>query len=75
MRTASQFRFLTSSPRTKLAEVDREVLLLRNYEGLSNLEAAQLLGLQAAAASQRYGRALLRLRKLLLEHGLPEEHS
>jgi RNA polymerase sigma-70 factor (ECF subfamily) len=57
----------------QLAGGDREILLLRNYEGLSNQEAAQLLGIQPAAASQRYGRALLRLRKLLLEHGLSEE--
>jgi RNA polymerase sigma-70 factor (ECF subfamily) len=55
---------------TGLAESDRDILLLRNYEGLSNLEVAQVLGIQPAAASQRYGRALLRLRKLLLEDGL-----
>jgi DNA-directed RNA polymerase specialized sigma24 family protein len=39
-----------------LAEADREILLLRDYEGLSNQEAAQVLQLSISAASQRYGR-------------------
>jgi RNA polymerase sigma-70 factor (ECF subfamily) len=51
----------------RLPEADREIVLLRNFEGLSNQEVAQLLKIQPAAASQRYGRALLRLRKLLDE--------
>ena len=51
----------------QLPEADREVVLLRNFAGLSNQEVAQLLEIQPAAASQRYGRALLRLRKLLDE--------
>jgi RNA polymerase sigma-70 factor (ECF subfamily) len=54
----------------RLSEADREVLLMRNFEGLSNQEIARALGLQPATASQRYGRALLRLRKLLVEEGL-----
>ena len=53
----------------KLAELDREVLLMRNLEGLSNQEVAEVLGIDPSAASQRYGRALLRLRKLLLTGG------
>ena len=56
----------------QLPEADREIVLLRNFEGLSNQEVAQLLEIQPAAASQRYGRALLRLRKLLNETP-PEE--
>jgi RNA polymerase sigma-70 factor (ECF subfamily) len=48
-----------------LAEADREVLLLRHFEGLGNQEVAQLLELEPEAARKRYGRALLRLRKLL----------
>lgn len=58
-----------------LAESDREILLLRNYEGLSNQEVAQVLQLTASNASQRYGRALLRLRQLLLDSGLGESHA
>lgn len=53
-----------------LDEPDREVVLLRNYEGLSNADAAALLGLDASAASKRYARALLRLRDHLTRAGL-----
>ncbi len=55
---------------TLLPEADREVLVMRNFEGLSNPEIGYLLGLDAATVSKRHGRALLRLRKLLLEGGL-----
>jgi RNA polymerase sigma-70 factor (ECF subfamily) len=48
-----------------LPDTDREVVLMRNFEGLSNQEVAQVLGTTPATASQRYGRALLRLRDLL----------
>jgi RNA polymerase sigma-70 factor (ECF subfamily) len=54
----------------RLSESDREILLMRSLEGLSNQEAAQVLQIEPATASQRYGRALLRLRKLLLADGL-----
>jgi RNA polymerase sigma-70 factor (ECF subfamily) len=56
----------------RLSASDREVLLLRNVEMLSNQEAAHVLEIDPAAASQRYGRALLRLRKLLLSSGFSE---
>src|SRR5581483_8308284 len=49
----------------RLPETDREVLLMRIFEGLSFAEAAYILHLDAAAVRQRYGRALLRLHKLL----------
>jgi RNA polymerase sigma-70 factor (ECF subfamily) len=55
-----------------LPEADREVLLMRNFEGLSNQEVAYLLGLDPATASKRHGRALLRLRQVLLDGGLAE---
>jgi RNA polymerase sigma-70 factor (ECF subfamily) len=45
--------------------LDREVLALRHFEELSNAETAQVLGLQKAAASNRYMRALKRLKDLL----------
>jgi RNA polymerase sigma-70 factor (ECF subfamily) len=44
---------------------DREVLVLRHYEQLSNGEAAQVLGLDKSAASKRYTRALARLKEIL----------
>jgi RNA polymerase sigma-70 factor, ECF subfamily len=48
-----------------LSETDREVLLMRTFEGLSNQDVAAALGIEPVAASQRFGRAVLRLRKLL----------
>jgi len=56
----------------QLSEPDREVLLMRNLEVLSNQEVAQVLQIDPAAPSQRYGRALLRLRKQLIAAGLLE---
>jgi len=49
----------------RLDELDREVLTSRHFEGLINGETAQLLGLSKTAASNRYIRALGRLRDLL----------
>jgi RNA polymerase sigma-70 factor (ECF subfamily) len=46
--------------------IDREILALRHFEQLTNSETAQVLGLRVDAASQRYGRALLRLKDMLL---------
>lgn len=48
-----------------LEPVDREVLALRHFEYLSNDEAAAVLGIQPGAASQRYYRALKRLKGIL----------
>jgi RNA polymerase sigma-70 factor (ECF subfamily) len=45
--------------------LDREVLVLRHYEQLSNGETAQILGLDKSAASKRYARALIRLKDIL----------
>jgi RNA polymerase sigma-70 factor (ECF subfamily) len=55
-----------------LPDGDREVLVLRNLEGLSNRETAQVLGMDPATASRRYGRAVIQLRTLLLQSGLGE---
>jgi RNA polymerase sigma-70 factor (ECF subfamily) len=56
----------------QLPEADREVLLLRNFEGLSNLEVSYLLGIEPGTVSKRHGRAMLRLHKILFEGGLTE---
>jgi RNA polymerase sigma-70 factor (ECF subfamily) len=53
----------------RLSEADREVLLMRSFEGLSNQQVARALGIAPVAASQRFGRAVLRLRALLTEGG------
>ena len=46
-------------------EIDREVLALRHFEELGNNEVAEILGLQKTAASNRYIRALKRLKEVL----------
>jgi RNA polymerase sigma-70 factor (ECF subfamily) len=48
-----------------LPEADREVLSLRQVDGLPYEEIGVLLDIDPAAARQRYGRALVRLEKLL----------
>jgi RNA polymerase sigma-70 factor (ECF subfamily) len=53
-----------------LPDADREIILLRNYEGLSNAEAAAILDIDISAASKRYARALLKLRQLLNDEGV-----
>jgi RNA polymerase sigma-70 factor (ECF subfamily) len=54
----------------ELSEDDREILVLRNLEALSNQEAAEVLQIQTSTASQRYGRALTRLGKVLAAAGI-----
>jgi RNA polymerase sigma-70 factor (ECF subfamily) len=56
----------------QLPAAEREILVLRNLEGLSNTESAHLLQIDPATASRRYGRALLRLREVLVSRGLKE---
>jgi RNA polymerase sigma-70 factor (ECF subfamily) len=47
--------------------IDREVLVLRHFEMLSNEEAALVLGLKPSAASNRHLRALRRLKEVLAQ--------
>ena len=49
----------------RMDPIDREVLVLRHFEELSNVETAQVLGLEKTAASNRYIRALKRLKEVL----------
>jgi RNA polymerase sigma-70 factor (ECF subfamily) len=46
-------------------EIDREVLALRHFEELGNNEVAEILGIQKTTASNRYVRALKRLKQVL----------
>ncbi len=55
-----------------LSAADREVLLMRHVEDLPYEEIACLLDIQPAAARKRYGRALIRLQRVLTQHGLLE---
>jgi RNA polymerase sigma-70 factor (ECF subfamily) len=61
---------LTERVRAALAALDeshRAALVLRDLEGLSSEEAADILGTSAAAVRQRAHRARLRLRAMLLD--------
>jgi RNA polymerase sigma-70 factor (ECF subfamily) len=56
----------------RLADADREIILMRTFEGLSFEEIAHLLDVESPAARKRHGRALLRLHKVLTDEGLTE---
>jgi RNA polymerase sigma-70 factor (ECF subfamily) len=45
--------------------IDREVVVLRHFEELTNAEAAEVLGIDTSAASKRYIRAIRRLKAIL----------
>ena len=45
--------------------IDREVLALRHFEQLTNTETAQVLGIDPSASSNRYVRAIKRLKQVL----------
>jgi RNA polymerase sigma-70 factor (ECF subfamily) len=65
LRAELQGRF--QSALRQLDGDDREVILLRHFEQLSNSEAARVLSLSEAAAGMRHLRALRRLRAILGE--------
>ena len=48
-----------------LEPIDREILALRHFEMLSNEEIAQVLGIKKSADSNRYMRALRRMKGIL----------
>jgi RNA polymerase sigma-70 factor (ECF subfamily) len=57
----------------KLKTEDRESLVLRHFDSLTNAEAAEVLGVSQDAAAKRYLRALLRLREELAKVGVRPE--
>jgi RNA polymerase sigma-70 factor, ECF subfamily len=59
IRAEAQFRLQETL--NQMDEIDREIIALRNFEELTNKEAAAVLGLEPSAASKRYIRALTRL--------------
>ena len=54
-----------------LDEMDREVIALRNFEQLSNKEAAEILEISEEACYKRFTRALIRIKKSMAD-GNPE---
>ena len=51
----------------QMDEIDREVIALRHFEELSNVETANVLKIETSAASKRYIRAMARLAELMKE--------
>ena len=60
---------------SELSEADREILLMRNAEGLSHREIGYLLEIDTVTSRKRYARALLRLRQQLMTHGVFEDNN
>ncbi len=72
----AEHRLIVQEALNGLDPIDREILVLRHFEYLSNDEAALALGLNRSTASQRYLRALKRLKEVLsIIPGLREELS
>jgi RNA polymerase sigma-70 factor, ECF subfamily len=61
----AEHKLLVQEALNNMDPVDRDVLTLRHFEHLSNEETALVLGLKKSAASQRYIRALKRLKEIL----------
>lgn len=62
---AAETKLAIESALNDLDPVDREVLVLRHFEHLSNKETAEILGLKKSGASRRYVEALKRLKEQL----------
>jgi len=54
----------------EMETLDREILVLRHFEKLSNQETAKVLDIKQSAASNRFIRALKKLKAELQEEGL-----
>jgi RNA polymerase sigma-70 factor (ECF subfamily) len=61
----NELQVLFQSALEQLDEKDREVVIMRHFEKLSNSEVAEALDLSPPAASMRYLRAVRRLREIL----------
>jgi RNA polymerase sigma-70 factor (ECF subfamily) len=65
----AELKFRVQEALNSMDPQDREVLILRHFEELSNAEAAVVLGIKPAAAVNRYVRALKRLKTVF--EGMP----
>jgi RNA polymerase sigma-70 factor (ECF subfamily) len=61
----AELRIRLQEALNSMEELDREVLALRHFEQLTNVETARALGISETAACNRYVRALERLKKIL----------
>jgi RNA polymerase sigma-70 factor, ECF subfamily len=62
---AAEQKLKLQSALDELEPIDREILVLRHFEEITNAEAAAVLGLRPTAANNRYIRALGRLKSAL----------
>jgi RNA polymerase sigma-70 factor (ECF subfamily) len=69
----SELRERVTAALAELDDLDREIIALRQFEQLSNAEAACELGISPDAATKRFVRALQRMRPALRELGLDDE--
>ncbi|UCG16932.1 MAG: sigma-70 family RNA polymerase sigma factor [Phycisphaerales bacterium] len=58
----------------QLEELDRDIILMLDIEGLSSPQAAYVLDLEAATVRRRHTRALLKIHEILRAGGLTESH-
>ena len=61
----AEHKLIVQEALNSMDALDREVLVLRHFEHLTNDEAALVLGVKKSTASQRYVRALKRLKEIL----------
>jgi RNA polymerase sigma-70 factor (ECF subfamily) len=61
----AEHKLIVQQTLNSMDPMDREVLVLRHFEHLSNDETALVLGIKKSTASQRYIRALRRLKEIL----------
>jgi RNA polymerase sigma-70 factor (ECF subfamily) len=52
-----------------MAALDQEIIAMRHFEDLTNVESAEALGISPTAASNRYVRAIARLKEVLASFG------
>jgi RNA polymerase sigma-70 factor (ECF subfamily) len=63
----AEMRLRLQEALNSMEEIDREVVVLRHFEDLSNTEIAEVLKIRPSAASKRYIRAIQRLKVVLDE--------
>jgi RNA polymerase sigma-70 factor (ECF subfamily) len=61
----AEHKLIVQEALNSMDPIDREVLTLRHFEHLSNDDTALVLDLSKSAASNRYIRALKRLKEIL----------
>ncbi|MEQ1830306.1 MAG: sigma-70 family RNA polymerase sigma factor [Pirellula sp.] len=61
----AEIRLCLEEAMNSMESIDREVLALRHLEQLNNVETASVLGIKPTTASNRYVRAIKRLKSIL----------